>query len=295
MMTSMNSEQTFSTTDPDRRNIRRAVLDTSVQVDRVKSGQRNDWLTTILTTFEWRFTTSIALLEFKATVLQEMIFIHDNLRRPGARFSYVRDEVTESQHRQKALRLHIFNNILTISASSHRTTEVDDLRLAEKARLLLEDHIVELYDWFASEKSVDQLLSDRVRCNRAADRPEKKRARFATNLPECVRGRNKSCRVETVLREKAAPLRPQLEPLATPVGEEPQNQFRKSLTLIDRVVEDPKIELTHGDCRRAGDLLIGLEAHELATHAVSTNANEWQPLSEILGFEFVPIYYPRKV
>ncbi len=293
MTTPTHSGITPTPIDPEDRNHRRAVLDTSVQVDRVKSGQRSEWLATILNTFGWRFTTGIALLEFKATLLQEMIFIHDSLRRPGARFSHVRDEITESQHRQKALRLHIFNNILAISASSHRTAEADDLRLAEKAHLLLEDHIVELYDWFVGEKSVDQLLSDRVRCDRAAERPVKKRAKFATNLPECIRGRNKSCRVESVLREKAAPLRSRLEALATPVGEEPPNQFRKSLTVIDRVVDDPKAELSHGDCRRAGDLLIGLEAHEFATHAISTNAKEWQQLSEILGFEFVHIAYPR--
>jgi hypothetical protein len=64
------------------------------------------------------------------------------------------------------------------------------------------------------------------------------------------------------------------------------------LTVIDRVQADPAADLSHGDCRNAGDLLIGLEAKGKATHALSTNTREWELLSGALGFEFVHVTYP---
>ena len=44
-------------------------------------------------------------------------------------------------------------------------------------------------------------------------------------------------------------------------------QLRQTCDLIRTVIEDHSIELSHHQCRRAGDLLIALEGMEHATHA----------------------------
>ena len=275
---------------------KRVVLDTSIQIDRVKSKHREAVIQARIEPYQFRFATSFGQLEFKATVIQEMITIHGALSRKGAKFTDVRDHLTESQHRQRSLRGHIFNNIITICASSFTITEADDLRLAEKARLLLQDHIPACYEWFT--ESVDSVLRDQLRCDRAAEKPRFKKVTFDVNLPTCKRRLNKNCHVENLLRS-AARLKTDLERLASSqptlgqTNEEPANQFRKTLDLIERVEGDATCDLTSGDCRNAGDLLIALEAEGMADHAMSTNAKEWQPLSKLFGFEFVTVRYTR--
>ena len=171
-----------------------ALLDTSVQVDRVKMNSRRQQIALLLEQFNFVVTTCIALLEFKATVIQECVTIYNSLRHDG-RFTVVRDSLVESQHPQHKLRAHIFNNLLhTFAKSSFEVTDAEDRRSAEKARLLLEDQIPRLYGWFRS--SVDAVLDHKIGCTRALEGPEKKKAAFATNLPICRRGKNKSCRVE---------------------------------------------------------------------------------------------------
>ncbi|MCU0703095.1 MAG: hypothetical protein MUF18_03795 [Fimbriiglobus sp.] len=275
---------------------KRVLLDTSIQIDRLKSGHRDAVIRDRIAPYQFRFATSFGQLEFKAVLIETMITIHGALSRKGARFTEVRDRLTESQHPQRALRGHIFNNFLTVSASSRTISEADDLRLAEKARLSLQEHIRECYDWFT--ESVDSVLREKLRCDRATERPRLKKTTYDVNLPTCKRGVNMNCHVEPLLRS-ATRLKAALERLASQssppgqTGGETANQFRKSLTLIERVENDTTCDLTSGNCRNAGDLLMFLEAEGMADHAMSTNAREWQPLSELFGFDFVTVQYPR--
>ena len=62
----------------------------------------------------------------------------------------------------------------------------------------------------------------------------------------------------------------------------------------DPLQQDSNRELSSEDCRAAGDCLIALEAKHHGTHALSTNASEWEPLSTLVGFEFVKIEYPEE-
>ncbi len=269
------------------RNQRRALLDTTVQLDRRKTESRKKKLEQLLDDFGWKFATGISLVEFKATIIQECITIHNQLRRAGARFTQVRDALLEKQGQQISLRAHIFNNTIQINASSFVITEERDRLLAEKARLLLENIIPRLYKWFID--SVDQVLNDRLACDRAKEQPRKKKAVFEVNLPKCRRGKNKHCRVETLIREEGPSLASSLQPhLGQSV------QLQRAVEIFQKVLQDPNADLSHGDCRNAGDCLIALEAKGTATHALSSNAGEWGPLSAVLGFEFVRISYPEE-
>ncbi len=249
---------------------------------------RNDQ---ILSDFPFKVTTSICLLEFKATLIQECITIHDNLRL-RKRFTLVRDSLLEKDYRQESLRAHIFNNLLRTYASSFDITAREDERLATKARLKLEQDIPRLYDWFVRE-SVDTVLRDGICCTRAAERPDKKgRVSFRPTLPRCVRGSNKTCSVERFIRRHAEFVLAALRGLLTELGDDLSTQLGQAYELFEKVANNVDLELSHNDCRRAGDCLIALEAKDRATHAVSTNASEWQHLSRILGFEFVHVRYP---
>ncbi|HTU93567.1 MAG TPA: hypothetical protein VMF69_26035 [Gemmataceae bacterium] len=189
----------------------RALLDTTVQLDRRKTETRKQELEALLARFDWKFSTGISLVEFKATVIQECLTIHNQLRRTGARYTRVRDALLEKQGQQISLRAHIFNNILQVFGSSFDISEDKDRQLAERARLLLENIIPQLFNWFAKE-SVDAVLNDRLACDRAKEPPRKKHAAFEVNLPECKRGKNKHCNVEDVIREEGPQLMKLLEP-----------------------------------------------------------------------------------
>ena len=266
-----------------------ALLDNAIQVDRVKSATRRDEIEGILSEYDWKVTTSICLLEFKATVIQECITIHGKLLSVG-KYTPVVDRLTESTHRQAKLRGHILRNLINVFApSSFDVTEEHDRRLAEKARLQLENVIPWLYKWFT--KSVDTVLKDDIGCSRALEPPEKKRVAFAVNLPYCHRGKNKYFRVEDFIRTQGAAILEQLETAITNGGEDMSNQLSHSLELFKEVVNDKEFELSHSQCRRAGDYLIALEGREHATHFLSTNAKEWHTLSEILSREFVRVAY----
>jgi hypothetical protein len=267
---------------------RRALLDTTVQLDRVKTAARKQRLDAILAEFDWKFAASMSLVEFKATIIQECITIHNQLRRRGARFTQVRDALLEKQHRQLSLRMHIFNNLLNVWGSSFEIDAEADRRLAEKARLALENSIPRLYRWFAQE-SVDAVLKDQLRCNRAEEPPRKKQAAFETNLPICRRGVNKTCRVEELIRREGRRVVEQLQPHSSS-----SEQLQRTIEMLESVLGNPHADLSHGDCRRAGDCLIALEAVGVSTHALSSNAREWQPLSVIMGLEFVHITYPEE-
>jgi hypothetical protein len=246
----------------------------------------------VLSEFPLTVATSICLLEFKATLIQECITIHDNVRL-RKRFTLVRDSLLEKKHRQVSLRAHIFNNLLDgYPVSSFNVTLEEDERLARKARLKLEADIPALYDWFVQE-SVDAVLSDGIACTRATERPDKKgRVSFRPNLRQCVRGENKTCSVEAFIRNHAERIIPALREHQARLGEDAAGQLARALELFESVVHNPDSELSHGDCRRAGDCLIALEAKGHATHALSTNAREWEPLSRVCGFEFVGVEYP---
>ena len=269
-----------------------ALLDTSVQIDRKKMASRSAHIEQMLSQFPVTVTTSVCLLEFKATLIRECITIHDNLRL-RKRFTVVRDSLLEKKYRQVSLRAHIFSNLLDAYAvSSFKVTEEEDERLATKARLKLEHDIPALYDWFVQE-SVDAVLRDGIACTRAAERPDKKgRVSFKPNLPRCVRGKNKTCSVEAFIRDHAQLIVPALRDYQARLGEDAAGQLSQALELFESVFNSPQSQLSHGDCRRAGDCLIALEAKDHATHAVSTNAREWEHLSQICGFEFVRVQYP---
>ena len=275
---------------------RRALLDTTVQVDRQKMPARRERIADILAGFGFTFSTSISLLEFKATVIQECIFLHNELRRPGARFTRVRDRVLESNHPQAKLRGHIFNNLIGVFApgTAFQVEEAADRRLAEQARLSLENVIGPLYDWFLNE-SAHSHLTDRIGCTRAAERPVRDGRVFATNLPNCKRGRNKNCRVEGAIRNAGAAARLRLSEAcdrADAAASGSADQMRRALTVIDRVLAEGAADLSHGDCRRAGDFLVALEGEVAATHALSTNARDWEHVSSVFGLEFVRVTYP---
>lgn len=268
-----------------------ALLDTTIQVDRGKTGSRRDRIESLLGEFDFTISTSISLLEFKATVVQECITIHNELR-SRRRFTLPRDRLLESKHRQVSLRAHIFNNLIAIGASSLEIGEPEDRRLAEQARLLLENVIPRLCEWFVHE-SVDGILRDRIACTRAEEPPTKKRAAFAANLPECRRGSNKRCHVEDFIRDVGPRFASDLGRLLSEVGEDERSeQLVRSLKVLESVCDDHRRELSRSDCRRAGDCLIALEAKDRATHALSTNTREWQLLSDLLGFDLVRVDYP---
>lgn len=265
-----------------------ALVDTSVQVDRVKTAARRDRIDELLSGYDLRVTTTIALLEFKATVIQECITIHNALRRDG-RFTAVRDALVESGHRQHRLRAHIFNNLLnTFAASSFEVTPEQDRRLAEKARLHLGDQIPLLYRWFRSE-SVDAILDKKIGCTRANEPPQKRNVAFSTNLPRCKRGSNKWYRVEDLVRAEG----PALSAALQSIPDRPE-QINRAISLFDRVRGQPEIDVSHSECRSAGDTLIALEACDHASHVLSTNATEWELLARCLGLEFVRVDYPNE-
>jgi hypothetical protein len=259
-----------------------------VQIDRKKTESRRHKLEEMLARYDWRFSTGISLVEYKATLIQECLTVHNQLRRTGARFTRVRDALLEKKGRQIALRAHIFNNIIQIFGSSFELNEESDRKLAEKTRLLLENVIPRLFRWFANE-SVDAVLNERLGCDRATEPPYKKKAAFEVNLPDCKRGRNKTCNVEAVIRLDGPRLIRSLEPhLAA------SEQLRKAAELFQAVMDNPSRELSHRDCRNAGDCLIALEAQEKPTHAMSSNAREWAPISAAMGYEFVRVAYPEE-
>ncbi len=268
----------------------RALLDTTVQVDRVKCGSRKETLDRLISAFGFKFVASLSVVEFKATFIQECITIHNQLRINGARFTRVRDSLLEKNHPQKGLRSHIFNNFINVFApSSFDVTLEQDQQLAEEARLLLENQIPEVFRWFSSHESVDSVLRDKLRCDRALEPPVKKTAAFGTNLPVCRRGVNKTCRVETLIRDDSPKL---VNGLGTAILE--SSQLSRAATVFDSVHLDPNRELSVEDCRRAGDCLIALEALGSVTHALSSNAREWAPISKAAGFEFVHTEFPEE-
>lgn len=263
-----------------------ALLDNTIQLDRLKAGARKRQIDELLEGF-YCVGTSISLLEFKATYLQECITIHNALRKNG-RYTVVRDALVESQHRQHRLRAHIFNNMLNIFAPS--SLEIDkeqDFQLAEEARLQLENVIPRLYKWFASE-GVHSVLSGSICCTRATEPPRKKNAAFEANLPIC-RKSNKKCRVEHFIRERAI----HLADIIRELGHDSE-QLEATCQLFEKVASDPNADISHSDCRRAGDCLIALEAEGQATHAFSTNTSEWALLCGILDYDFVRVSYPEE-
>lgn len=270
-----------------------ALLDNTVQVDRQKYKMRRDRIDALLQGFDFTVATSICLLEFKATIIQECITIHDKLRAVG-RYTQVRDRLSESAHRQARLRGHIFNNLINVYAeSSFEVTDKDDRRLAEKARLRLERVIPRLYKWFTNV-SVDAILKDDIQCTRALDPPQKKRVAFGVNLPRCRRGENKFCHVEDFVRKNGEFILGKLGGFLDHHPPEAYPQLRAAEALFRDVMCDPNVELSHNQCRRAGDCLIALEGMEHSTHALSSNAAEWEPICGMLSRQFVRVEFPEE-
>jgi hypothetical protein len=149
---------------------------------------------------------------------------------------------------------------------------------------MLETQIGWLFRWFS--ESVDAVLRDKLLCDRAREAPLKRSAAFSTNLPACRRGLNKTCRVEALIRDERDTINSRLQPLS-----DKSEQLLRAMEVFRSVLDTPSRELSVGDCRRAGDSLIALEGIGSVTHALSTNATEWEPISHALGWEFVRIEY----
>lgn len=287
----MNGEKPTRETGKDNR--KRVLLDTTLQIDRLKYPSRRSRIEEELSSFSFKFASSISLLEFKATFIAQCIHIHTQLSRRGARYTQVRDRVLEKNHPQVKLRMHIFNNHIAVfpPASAFEIDDETDLELAETARLALENIIPDLYSWFISTECSDSLLRDRICCNRAGEPPVKKRVAFDTNLPNCRRGRNKTCHVEEVIRSDGRELALRLEPLLDRSSKD-HAQLAGAIDLFNEVINTPDIDLSSDQCRKAGDALIALEGKGKATHAASTNARDWRPISTAADYEFVHVVYP---
>lgn len=264
-----------------------ALLDTTVHLDGHKIPERRDYLDRLLADFDWTVTTCISQLEFKATLIQECCTIHNALLRVK-RFLWVRDELVESMHPQHRLRAHIFNNLLGVFAHPGTVDAAADQRLAEKARLQLENVVPQLHDWFSRESTTGGVLRNAIACNRAAEPPKKDGRALSANLPKCRRGKNKTCAVEEFIRRKAPPLLQCIQG-----SNHESDQINRATELLTEVIANPARELSIDQCRSLGDSLIALEAAEVATHAVSSNKREWEVLSRCMGYEFVPTEFAR--
>lgn len=257
-----------------------ALLDTTVQIDRKKIPRRDQALAKLLEQFDWTVSTSISLLEFKAVLIQECITIHNRLREDG-RFFAARDRLLESQHPQARLRAHIFNNLICVFGVPGEVSDAVEQRMAEMARLQLENVIPRLYSWFIKSSTSGGVQRKAINCTRAFEAPTKGQAAFRTNLPKCHRG-NKSCAVENVIRQKGAVFVSDLRQH----GHE-SDQLLRTADLFQSVLDNTDADLSHSECRRAGDVLIALEAEGLATHCVSSNVREWRPIAKMLGMKLV--------
>ncbi len=65
--------------------------------------------------------------------------------------------------------------------------------------------------------------------------------------------------------------------------------------MIEKVVTDQKADLSHDDCRKAGDCLIALEASGYATHALSTNKTEWEVVAPMMNMQFIHVTYTKQM
>jgi hypothetical protein len=267
---------------------RTVLLDTSVQIDRVKMPSRRALLDVQIGVYRSSISTSIALLEFKAVMIQECVTIYNQLCRSGDRFTVARDALLEKNHRQSRLRAHIFNNLLQVFARPGPITEDEDRRLARKAKLSLENQIPRLYAWFLKE-SASEIVWDRIDCTRAKEAPVKRKKAFDALLPKCRIGFNRSCRIEALIREDESKALGAGLP-----GPDVSEQLAKTKALFAEVGARSDEYLSREQCRSAGDALIALEGKHEAHEAMSSNVAEWEHLARAVGLTFVPAKYPSE-
>jgi hypothetical protein len=183
----------------------RALLDNTVMVDWFKSPGRRNRIDNIVGRFPRKYASSICLLEFKATLIEQCILLHARFQKYHS-YSRVVDASLASNHPQVRLREHILRNMVNVAAiSSFDMTPETDERYAEECRLQLENVIPFVYHTFL--RRVDEVLK-RINCSLAMVAPRKppKRATFEVNLPRCRSGETKTCRVEEFIRQRALSL-----------------------------------------------------------------------------------------
>ena len=102
--------------------------------------------------------------------------------------------------------------------------------------------------------------------------------------------------MEDFIRQEAPAVLPAIEAEVAKMEENDRAQLGKGIGVLKKVIDDPTLRLSHSECRRAGDALIAIEgSRQSTTHALSTNARDWRPLSEALNLEFVrPEYQGEK-
>jgi len=262
---------------------KRVLLETTIQVDRCKMAMRRDRIDEMLKQFNIKVSTEFTLLEFKAVLIQECITIYNDLRQTKA-YTSSRDRLVESTHPQHRLRSAIFNNIINVFAPSSFDVNPElNRELAEKACALLDVHIPRFYRWF--KNSVDGLLTP-IGCDRAQEAPTKKQVAYAANLPICKSGKNKTCCVEAFIQSRSSTVIQKIA--AAPTDSE---QLERAIEFIESVNSGAVTDISHKQCRRVGDFLISMEGQGGVTHAMSTNARDWKPLSEANGYEYVPVSY----
>jgi hypothetical protein len=268
------------------RGVTRALFDTTAIIDIHKMPSRRKYLEELRGKFDLTIATDIVQLEFKAVLIAQMITIHARLKQHGV-FIMVRDELCESSHPQSRLRVHIFNHIMAVFPPKGDIDFATDSKLAEKGRRILKVQIPLIYEKFSDH--IDA-IDRKVACTRAIEPPRFNRGAFDPNLPICRRGRNKECKVEQFIRERMFPRLSRLRQIA---AESESQQLAKACDLIERVTKDTSADISSNECRSAGDALIAIAAEGLATHVLSTNRREWEPLSKEIGAELVEIKYEK--
>jgi hypothetical protein len=261
------------------------LLDTTMLVDWFKIPHRQVRIRELMREFGWTFTTDIALLEFKAVLIQQLITIHNKLRQLQ-QFTVARDTICESSHPQSRLRGHIFTNLINIRPNPHSITELENARYADKARLRIKAIVPRLFE---EVQTIATQVQRRIKCDRSVEAPRYRTTTFDVTLPRCVRGENKNCGVEEFIRSAVVPRLVELEAI---VKSADSSQVASACELFKRVQNEADIDLSSSDCRRAGDCMIAIGAEGQATHALSTNAREWEPLAKMIGAEFVRVTYP---
>jgi hypothetical protein len=151
--------------------------------------------------------------------------------------------------------MHIFNNMIGVFGYSFEISEEEDRRLAEEARLLIEPLIPKI---FRDVQALVDSIQRKVECTRAVEAPRKRIVTFDASIPRCVRGKNKTCCIESFIKDQILPSLDNIKKVASNLGDDGY-QFNRACDVFASVAGDGNKELSQDACRRAGDCLIGVK------------------------------------
>ena len=252
-------------------------LDTSLQIERCKTGRKAEPVLSFLRDFRFVSTSSYARLEFKRAWLQRLAYLYSlsgQVKTIGEVSGVLADKLGSHPLHRRQLSTCLQAIEAFLLPTNDRISETAQLT---RMRAHLRGAVLNAFSWW--EASVTHEYNG-TNCVRASERPRVSGGgKLDVSIPKCRRNAIR-CRIHSFLQDNRVHLRA-IKAEIDRLGSNASDELIKAGAVLDAFEDDPEKVCQDDVCVKLGDILVAIDGIDIGSFAAN-NDKEWIPLARAL-------------